>query len=1073
MRRFLIVLMLLMCVRGIALSDDSRIGVVTLNTANANVSFSNTNEYEWRWESGVNALFSTNYHQDGTTSQTTITITNDKLCTLSFEYGVSSEYYYDYLVITLDGAIIVKKSGYVIDSYSGVLSAGTHDLELKYVKDVNAYDNNDLSYITDLKIDNDLKDLSGVFWSFDESEGELTISGSGEMSDYPLWGDEKQPWATYASQIRSIVIGEGITRIGKCCFNGYSNVESVELPSTLLSIGFRAFKECGIKSITIPSSVSEIDDEAFTYCTDMTDIYISGSFIQFGLRAFERCYNLNVHIEDLSAWCNLSFSDAEANPLYTVRSKKLNTNYTPKLYLNETVVSDLQIPSSVTEIKDFTFASYQGLSSIVIPESVTAIGMNSFYDCGNSLTSIVIEPGNPNYDSRDNCNAIIRKSDNMLLQGCRNTTIPEGIVGIATNAFYACSGLQSIQIPNTVVGIGEKAFYRATGLTSIELPNSITEIGRYAFDFCDNLRSVTLSNNLSQVGQGLFSDCTNLELVNIPLGVKYLSRYEFSYCQSMVSIHIPSSIETIDRYAFEDCIGLETITCDCETPPVVYDDTFIGVNCSRVTLYVPYNSIDLYRAADVWKDFRIEVLGRKVTIDDVLYLACHDKTATVIAGTSKDLIKIPDHIVVDGEDYSVNAIGSQAFYTVENVSRIVLPSTITSIGSFALYNYEVSEVYCNAVTPPALSGANSISDLTSVYVPVGTKPSYRNAPYWKDHQKLYVMEDRHDFGDVAWEWDGTESATAILVCKNDAEEVFRAEADITSADIIPSTCMSKGVRKLTAKAVFEDLEGAPEYQTEKEVDIPLAEHTMIVVDNHDGTHSSICSVCNGNEHRETHLYTDGYCKACGAVSDFSDTDLSALSNVVYAAKVSVSSGKAAVVPIGMNNTVPMTGFQFQISVPFADLSEAVVSYSCANRNISFRSALQSDGTIRVLCYTTDGEYLEGADGGIMCIIAFPVSEQLELKDYPVTISGIRLTQSGTLYKTDTQVKSTLTVVPSIKTGDANGDGNVNVGDISAVVSHILGYNPKVFDAEAADANNDGNINVGDITTIANMILSNN
>ena len=98
--------------------------------------------------------------------------------------------------------------------------------------------------------------------------------------------------------------------------------------------------------------------------------------------------------------------------------------------------------------------------------SVSNINYNPFIFCQN-LTSIIVEEGNVNYDSRNNCNAIIETSTNTLISGCKNTIILNSISRIGNYAFYGCSGLTSITIPNSVTNIGDYAFSKFSDLASV------------------------------------------------------------------------------------------------------------------------------------------------------------------------------------------------------------------------------------------------------------------------------------------------------------------------------------------------------------------------------------------------------------------------------------------------------------------------------------------------------------------------------------------------------------------------------------------------------------------------------
>ena len=193
---------------------------------------------------------------------------------------------------------------------------------------------------------------------------------------------------------------------------------------TVIGISDHAFSKCNaMSSLTIPNTITFISSNAFSNDT------IGGSEL--------RSDNISVEISDLTAWCKIDFGDKYANPLVRDGSK---------LYVNGILLTDLEIPNGVTEIKSYAFYSYFGLTSLEIPNSVTTIG---------------------------------------------------------GSAFYGCSGLTSLEIPNSVTTIGGSAFYKCSGLTSIRIPDSVVEIGDHAFRQC-RLEAVVIGRNVTTIGMGAF-----------------------------------------------------------------------------------------------------------------------------------------------------------------------------------------------------------------------------------------------------------------------------------------------------------------------------------------------------------------------------------------------------------------------------------------------------------------------------------------------------------------------------------------------------------------------------------------
>ena len=188
-----------------------------------------------------------------------------------------------------------------------------------------------------------------------------------------------------------------------------------------------------------------------------------------------------------------------------------------------------------------------GCKNTVIPSSVTSIGSGAFSGC-SGLTTITVDADNPVYDSRNNCNAIIETATNKLISGCKNTVIPSSVTSIGDEAFRYCSGLTRISIPSSVTSIGDHAFNNCYGLTSISIPSSVTSIGDAAFRACENLTSVTCkSSTPPSLGKYVFPDTPTPKLY-VPVGSRstYSSTSGWSEFDIIVEADLDHIVSTTD-----------------------------------------------------------------------------------------------------------------------------------------------------------------------------------------------------------------------------------------------------------------------------------------------------------------------------------------------------------------------------------------------------------------------------------------------------------------------------------------------------------------------------------------------
>ena len=478
--------------------------------------------------------------QDNGVDSKTFEVETSAGTVLSFDWKVSSEANYDWLRVYVDGGIALEKSGEQSGHFEYVFdAAGVHTVEFRYSKDGGVDNGSDEGRIYDVALVTKIEKEYAL---------ELPADYNGE----------------------SYVIGEAV-------FRGHNGMTSVTIPAAVINIFNEAFYGCTkLKTVYNKSALNIVkgSDEYgnLGYYADVVVNANGGDIVTEGDYVFTVTDGFNVLSAYTGNATEIVLPDDYNGENYVIGDEVFKENET---------ITSVVIPDGVSSIGFAAFAFCPSLESVSIPASVTSIGDAVFASCP-ALASILVHEDNPNYDSRNDCNAVIETASNTLVAGCKNTVIPsdvasigtyafyentslenivipEGVTNIGNGAFYRCVNLLSVSIPDGVVGIGSSAFYACSSLESVSIPASVTSVGDYAFRSCSSLVEVELEGNGASYGEYVFANCEALKNVTIAEGVSTIGLAAFYQCPALESVSIPASVTSIGIYAFYECYNLKTV----------------------------------------------------------------------------------------------------------------------------------------------------------------------------------------------------------------------------------------------------------------------------------------------------------------------------------------------------------------------------------------------------------------------------------------------------------------------------------------------------------------------------------
>ena len=744
------------------------------------------------------------------------------------------------------------------------------------------------------------------------------------------------------------------------------------------------------------------------------------------------------------------------------------------------IVEHNDIIYTVTEISDDAFQDCVKLTSITIPATVTKFHGWAFLNC-TSLQQIIVNPNNPEFDSRDDCNAIIQTADNKVVVGCETTVIPNGITRIGTNAFWGRWGMKSMTIPETVKEIGEGAFAFCISLRNANLPSSIEKIEGGAFAFCD-LRSVTLPATLTDLEPEAFRNCENLESVVIPDNLEEIPDSCFKYCKKLESIDL-KNVKKIGGGAFAST-GLTSLVLPASVKEV----------CHEAFGWCPIATLDLGQ---------VEKVG----------------PAAFISNNMEELTIPATLIEADGESFSWNFSMKKAifedgctkvfdtmFHGNENLSEVVLPNTITEIQNRA---FRACKSLSTVAWPDKLESigeqAFQESGITSAVLPQTLKWIGNQAFQYCDHLAGYVdLASIEHLGYNAFSDCPLITMTSIpptIVIDEyswaafspsglETVEFFEGTTRIDNLTFagcenlknlpygLPSTLESIGHNAFTECKSLESVTIPQNVNwIQEEAFKDCSKLTSVISRIPDPTNMTFEKDVFTGISKNAVLYVpkgtiSAYTKK-GWAKYFAKV-VEEPANTLYPKELSTRAGKQPTLAIAMDNDSKITAMQFDLVLPEGITvatdedgmiitlgSRAATSHTVAKR-------IQNDGSVRIVCSSNSSAVFSGNTGSVV-FVKLNVDSKVADGDYDVTVRNIELSSDNGVAFHPEWASATITV-GGIIMGDVDYNGSVTVNDAVWIVRRILNNTPEGFVEAAADLDGNGSISINDKVVLINRYI---
>lgn len=462
-----------------------------------------------------------------------------------------------------------------------------------------------------------------LLWRYDPKDSSLSLSGTGALPDYPIG---KAPWFEFNDQIDTVVLKEGVTRIGDYAFYNCTELTSVEIPEGITYIGESAFACCqSLESVTIPGSVTEIGEGAFESCDSMMALELASGLKCVGAFAFSECVALRELIlpDTVERIERSAFAGTMALHELVIPG---NVQEIGDNAFNGCIqLRSLTLSEGIRVIEEMAFSNCSDLTKVLIPASVERLGDGVFADC-LAMEQITVASENEHYVVRDD---ILYSKDLSVLvhypasKEEQEFTIPEEVRKIAGLAFASNYFLMEVMLGDHLEEVGSYAFARCSSLSFMSLPAQTTRLGVSPFHDCTMLLEIEVdpSNPCYSSIDGVLYNKEQTQLIQYPAGlyddfykvpdtVQEIAENAGYDAQDLEILKIPAEVRKIGDMAFAFCDQLRDVEIRVADPAQIEVGlmAFFSVAGTPRTLRVPKGSSKLYKKSEQWQDLAKKII---------------------------------------------------------------------------------------------------------------------------------------------------------------------------------------------------------------------------------------------------------------------------------------------------------------------------------------------------------------------------------------------------------------------------------------------------------------------------------